>query len=109
MGGATNICSDKTGTLTQNKMTGITKKRNERKELISSLAVKVHAGGVDLETLSERIDASRVNKNVLQLLMEGMCVNSTTTITRDDQGKEFFNGPPTEGALLIMARKMGYQ
>ena len=68
MGAATVICTDKTGTLTQNKM-----------EVMACFP----AEGIDMN-----------------LLAEGIAVNSTATLTEDGHGTVQTLGNPTEGALL---------
>ncbi|KAI8807299.1 hypothetical protein BJ742DRAFT_320267 [Cladochytrium replicatum] len=106
MGGATCICTDKTGTLTENKMT----------------VVRVHVGGrtVNGEGSGEK-DAVKFGSGTLDaelrdLLCEAIAANSTCFIKLEDEkdgkgvakgSKEVFVGSATEGALLVFARKLG--
>lgn len=56
MGGANNICSDKTGTLTENKMT------------VTNLYIE--------DTDFNRLDPKAIKPSTLSLLCEGICLNS---------------------------------
>jgi len=89
MGGATNICSDKTGTLTQNKMTVVT----------GALAGVAWPEGGDLPKDQLRAD-------VLELIFENVCVNNQADLEEKD-GETKFVGNPTDCALLLFARKHG--
>ncbi|KAG0166825.1 hypothetical protein DFQ28_006855 [Apophysomyces sp. BC1034] len=92
MGNATAICSDKTGTLTQNKMTVAE----------GTLAEEV------FDTPEQAKDwASRVDKKVLPLLKEAVCVNSTAFEGKDENGKIDFVGSKTECALLGFTKVLG--
>ena len=77
MGAATVICTDKTGTLTKNRMS-----------LGDSLFFGLEGG---------RIDNSEVGK----LLAEGIALNSTAFLDYSDKKKVKVIGNPTEGALLL--------
>lgn len=68
------ICSDKTGTLTENKMT----------------VGGVYVGGNAV--LPERVQSG--------VLLDNFALNSTAYLSRDENGKEIFVGSPTECALL---------
>lgn len=89
------ICSDKTGTLTENKMT----------------VQKIYAGGrlLDPEDLAfpakTPAEASSQPKEA-RALLRNFCINSSADITRED-GSWTFIGNPTECALLAAARKAG--
>ena len=72
------ICSDKTGTLTENKMT----------------VVEVWADGKDVSVNQLRTDE----------MLQNFCLNSTADISQKD-GKYVFLGNPTECSLLVCADK----
>ena len=88
MGGANNICSDTTGTLTVNKMT------------VTNLYIE----GMDFN----KLDSKTIRASTLSLLCEGICLNSTAHPLIDENGKFQHIGNKTECALLEMAYKFGY-
>lgn len=88
MGGANNICSDKTGTLTENKMT----------------AVRVFAQGQDYM----RDTVSDLSPAIKQALYVNICCNSTAFLSISEAGKEVQSGSRTECALLSLAMLSGY-
>ena len=74
------ICSDKTGTLTQNKM----------------MVMDIYYGG-------EQLDASKLGSIDL---FNNFCINSTANLLEERDGFSFI-GNPTEGSLLVCAKKNG--
>lgn len=89
MGGATNICSDKTGTLTENRMT-------------------VVQGTIASVPFTKVPPENPLPKTVLPILCEGIALNSQAYITEIPGKPMDFVGNKTEGALLVLARKLGY-
>ena len=74
------ICSDKTGTLTENRMT--------------VTDVWAHGKFTDAENFRD------------EQMLENFCLNSTADLFKDESGIRFV-GNPTEGALLVFAQKVG--
>lgn len=87
MGNATNICSDKTGTLTQNRMTVVE----------AWLAGKLY----NSDSFSE---LKSLDRSVVHRLCEGSAVNSTANVQFGPNGSEV-TGSKTEGALLIFTKE----
>jgi len=102
LGSVTVICSDKTGTLTKGEMT-------VRKIYVGSKGINVT--GVGYEPKGEfHVEG---NNRVLQsehfsLLMKGsLLCNDAELIV--EEGKWRIKGDPTEGALIVVAAKAGFQ
>ncbi len=85
MGATTVICTDKTGTLTQNKM-------------------QVH------ETRFFNLQSSQalIGDEASNLVVEGIAVNSTALLDMSDAKNPKVLGNPTEGALLLWLNKHEY-
>lgn len=80
------VCSDKTGTLTQNKMT----------------VVQAYANGVFFDSEAPLSSAG------LEWLVEALVFCNDSTKSRDEDGHIIYLGDPTETALLAYADKLGY-
>ncbi|MEG2646281.1 MAG: cation-translocating P-type ATPase, partial [Clostridia bacterium] len=87
------ICSDKTGTLTQNKMT-------LRKILVDGKLINVDG----INSLEECLKLDNINKQDLDMLLN-VCTlcNDTTPSSNSSE----LLGDPTETALVVFASKMG--
>ncbi|CAB4486632.1 PMCA-type calcium-translocating P-type ATPase [Rhizophagus irregularis] len=92
MGNATAVCSDKTGTLTQNRMTVV-------KGLIGFKKF-------DDEGKTDEWKKS-VASSTYDVLVQGIVLNSTAYEDKDENGNIDFVGSKTECALLIFTKSFG--
>jgi Ca2+-transporting ATPase len=103
LGSVTTICSDKTGTLTQNKMVVQAVEFNQQ-----SLRVTGEGYAPQGEFLrdGQAIDADRDSDLQAMLIACALCNDSTL---QEEQGQWKIVGDPTEGALVTLAAKAGVQ
>ncbi len=103
LGSVTVICSDKTGTLTQNQMT-------VREIYCDGALYSVEGSGYSPHGLIRGKDGSFPESGSLKRLMEAACLcNDATLFEEKGNGAAFWKvtGDPTEGALLTLAGKTG--
>ncbi len=94
LGSTTVICSDKTGTLTQNQMTV---------QEIHTLGGIYSVSGVGYQPEGEILGEWNKDQAVIETLKAGLLCNDSQLI--ETEGRWIIQGDPTEGALLVAARK----
>ena len=103
LGSVSVICSDKTGTLTRNEMTVQTVVTADGTVQVSGVGYDPHGGftldGVDL--------LSETRPELRDLCQAGMLCNDATLVEKGGQWQ--IEGDPTEGALIVLGVKAGFE
>ncbi|KAI8800270.1 hypothetical protein BJ742DRAFT_881274 [Cladochytrium replicatum] len=98
MGEATCICTDKTGTLTENRMTVV-------KAMVGDTIFHGEGSG---EQDARPYSPTTFDKKTAALLGEGIAMNSTCFVKYgENEAVPTFVGSATEGALLVLMKKIG--
>lgn len=103
LGSVTFICSDKTGTLTQNKM---------KVEEVYTGGNRLLIGGLGYRTQGEFLDETGKPVGTdsiaaLSLFLKACLLCNNSSLHQADNGEPEIIGDPTEGALLVLALKAG--
>ncbi|MBU7592059.1 calcium-translocating P-type ATPase, SERCA-type [Metabacillus halosaccharovorans] len=101
LGCASVICSDKTGTMTQNKMTVTHVWSGDQVWNITGTGYHPHG---EFLRDGDPVDATKT-KTLQQILTFGSLCNTATL--KENDGQYQLDGDPTEGALLVAAMKAG--
>jgi Ca2+-transporting ATPase len=108
LGSVTTICSDKTGTLTQNKMVV---------QLLHTSSLSLHVTGEGYDPIgkfyvvSDTAESSPLPPHNYPELMNLLtaCTVCNDAVLQQENGQWVILGDPTEGALLSMAAKAGFE
>ncbi|KAL5231453.1 hypothetical protein ABZP36_030229 [Zizania latifolia] len=94
MGSASCICTDKTGTLTTNHM------------VVNKVWISDVSKSVDGDTNISELKSS-ISGRVMEILIQGIFVNTGSEVVLGDDGKKTTLGTPTEVALLEFGLNLG--
>lgn len=103
MGNATTVCSDKTGTLTQNVMTVVAGTFGTTSRFSSKASKDQDAQGVNVDSVDTNELIGTLGDSVKTLMKDSIALNSTA-FEGEENGKTTFIGSKTETALLAFAR-----
>lgn len=113
LGAATVICSDKTGTLTQNRMV-------VQRVFVAGVMLEVEGEGYDpkgvlrkaLNSEFQLSSSSDVNEQlwqpILHQLLDTCTLCNDATLVEQSPGQWSVLGDPTEGALLVLSARAGH-
>jgi P-type Ca2+ transporter type 2C len=102
LGCASVICSDKTGTMTQNKMTVTHLWSGGHTWTVDGVGYEPHGKFYK----NDKSVQPKEEKALQQMLIFGMLCNHSELVMKDDE--IILDGDPTEGALLVSAMKAGF-
>jgi len=102
LGSTTVICSDKTGTLTKNEMTVQQIVAGGRHYRVTGSGYAPQGDVIDSVTAQP----PQSNVALKETFLAGLLCNDAILVTED--GEWLVEGDPTEGALLVAARKAGF-
>ncbi|KAL4766981.1 calcium ion P-type ATPase [Aspergillus nidulans var. acristatus] len=104
MGNATTICSDKTGTLTENKMSVVAATLDTNSQFGGQLSSNRAGSAPGPGTISASEFISTLSLSIKEHLIQSIALNSTAFESDRDGGTTFI-GSKTETALLSFARE----
>ena len=104
LGSTTVICTDKTGTLTQNSMTVQSLWFNGKKYSISGIGYEPKGKVLDEE--GNQLSQERIDQ--IEVIMDAATMSSNAEIHEPDQEHDFWYpvGDPTEAALITLSTKL---
>ncbi|MCR3905629.1 MAG: HAD-IC family P-type ATPase [Tenericutes bacterium] len=100
LGSATVLCTDKTGTLTENEMT--------LQKLVSfDRNIEIEGTGYSLKGkfIENNEEIKPLDDQLVTLMLKVGLLCNEAELQKDDQGDDQVVGDPTEGALLVAGRK----
>jgi len=101
LGGCNYICSDKTGTITENMMTVVRAYAGNNQYTFTGTGYNPSG---EIYCNNEKIDKE---KNLEELMLIGLLCNSADLYRENEEW--LVDGDPTEGALIVAAKKYGLQ